>query len=104
MTIDPDRTENESLENLKRTLLRYPGNCKGYLHVVIPEKSETIIELPDQMRLAASVGLTREINRLLGYNAVYTRCAVVPPTLKDNGRRGKKFPPKNKTKSLPREH
>jgi DNA polymerase-3 subunit alpha len=104
MTIHPDRTENESLEKLKEVLLRYPGGCKGYLHVVIPEKTETIIELPDQYRLAASVSLTREVNRLLGYNAVHTRCAVIPPTLGDNGRRGKKFPPKNKNKSMPHQN
>jgi DNA polymerase III subunit alpha len=96
MTIDSDRMENEPLEKLKDILIRYSGNCKGYLHFVIPEKTETIIELPDQLRLAASVNLNREVNRLLGYNAVHTRCAVIPATLKDSVRRGKKFPVKNK--------
>jgi hypothetical protein len=68
--------------------------------VVVPEQSETVIELPDTLRLAAGVNLTREINRLLGYNAVTTRCAVIPLTLKDNGRGGKKYPLKNKIKSV----
>jgi DNA polymerase-3 subunit alpha len=100
--IDPDRLTDESLEKLKDTLVQYPGNCKGYIHVVVPEKTETVIELPDTLRLAAGVNLTREINRLLGYNAVTTRCAIIPLTLKDNGRGGKKYPLKNKNKSVSR--
>jgi DNA polymerase III subunit alpha len=104
MTIDAERTENEPLEKLKDILVRYPGNCKGYLHVVLPEKTETIIELPAQLGLSASVNLTREVNRLLGYNAVHTRCSIVPLTLKDDNRRGKKYPPKIKKKSIPLQH
>ncbi len=100
MTIEPGRTDNESLEKLKEILLRYRGNCKGYLHVVIPEKTETVIELPDDWRLSASVNLTREVNALLGYHAVHSQCAAIPSTVKDNGRGGKKYPIKNKKNAL----
>ena len=34
---------------------------------MIPEKTETIIELSEQMNLRAGVSLTNEVNRLLGH-------------------------------------
>jgi hypothetical protein len=39
-----------------------------------PEKTETVIALPDTIRLRAGTMLTREINHFLGYSAVQTIC------------------------------
>jgi len=54
-----------------------------------PEKAETIIALPDAMKLSAGVSLTREVNGLLGYNAVETRCDIATPSINARQYNGK---------------
>ena len=53
---------------------KHPGTCRTYVHLRNPEKTETIIELPETMALKASASLTREVNGFLGYNAIETVC------------------------------
>jgi len=77
MTIDAERIAQQALNDLYQILKNYPGKCPGFLHLVIPGKTETIIELPEQMRLRAGRSLTREIDRLFGYHAVNTHCSPV---------------------------
>ena len=91
VTIDAERTDQKVLKDLYRVLKNYPGKCKGFLHVVIPSKTETIIELPQQMNLRAGVSLKNEVNRMLGYQSLSTHCSPIKssPHLSDN--RGKKF-------------
>lgn len=72
--LDVDRTDRGSFLKLNDIFKRHPGTCQGYVHLMDPEKSETIIALPDAIRLKAGAMLTREINHLLGYNAVETIC------------------------------
>ncbi|ACM21636.1 DNA polymerase III, alpha subunit [Geotalea daltonii FRC-32] len=60
----------EQLESLKGIIKRYPGSCRSYLHIVIPEQSRTTINLPDTCMLSASEDLSLEVKNLLGYNAV----------------------------------
>ncbi|WP_243371734.1 DNA polymerase III subunit alpha [Geotalea sp. SG265] len=60
----------EQLESLKGIIKRYPGACRSYLHIVIPEQSRTTINLPDTCMLSASEDLSLEVKNLLGYNAV----------------------------------
>jgi hypothetical protein len=59
------------------------------VHVVIPEKTETIITLPAHLNLQAGKPLVRQVNRLLGYPAVTTHCAPVQvmPQQSENNKR-----------------
>jgi len=91
MTIDTKRTDQSMLRELYQILEKYPGKCKGYLHVIIPEKTETIIELPGHMHLRAGVSLTKEVNRLFGYHSVNTNCSPIKPALRVSENNGKKF-------------
>ncbi len=88
--LDITRTEKELLEKLKDILKRHPGSCRGYVHLLNPEKTETVIALSDATRLKAGSSLIREANRLLGYNAAETICepADIPP--KSDGYNGKR--------------
>ncbi len=90
ITVDSERTTAAELERLYGILKSYPGNCKGFLHLVIPQKTETVMELPEQMKLKAGVALRREIDRLLGYSAVKTLCLPVASSLPVQNFRGKK--------------
>jgi len=89
LTVDTGISEQQALSRLYEILKKYPGQCKGYLHLVIPEKSETVIELPDNFKLRAGVNLTREVNGLLGYAAIQTHCAPIPAAQNNNGRKKK---------------
>jgi hypothetical protein len=50
------------------------------MYIVIPDQSETIVQLPEHFRLAPSEALNREIKGLLGYDAVTTRCRSMQKT------------------------
>ena len=91
MTLDTKRTDQQTLKDLYQILEKYPGKCKGYLHVIIPEKTETIIELPGHMHLRAGVSLTNEVNRLLGYLSVNTHCSPIKPSVRTAENNGKKY-------------
>jgi DNA polymerase III subunit alpha len=88
VTIDASRTDAAALEQLHDMLGRYPGKCRGYLHLVVPEKkTETIIELPDRFSLGAGLSLRRDLRRLLGYHAMHTCCAPIAAAPLKRGRR-----------------
>jgi len=56
---------------------------------LIPEVSETIIALPDAIKLKADSTLIREVNGVLGYEAVDTVCTAASIAPKTNGFRKK---------------
>jgi len=86
LTVDTGISEEQTLERLYEILKKYPGPCKSYVHLMIPGKTETIIELPEHLKLRVGVGLTREVKNLLGYSAIQTHCAPIPAAQNNNGR------------------
>ncbi|MFW6334656.1 MAG: DNA polymerase III subunit alpha, partial [Desulfosalsimonas sp.] len=91
IVIDTETVSESRLGDLLDILRRYPGGCKGFLHVRIPSKTETVIALPEEMKIRASVALRQEVNSLLGYEALYTVCSPVNgPSASGNGKNGKK--------------
>jgi hypothetical protein len=52
-----------------------------------PEKTDSIIALPDSMRLKAGSALVREVKELLGYNAVETLCMAAKTEARRNNYR-----------------
>ncbi len=58
----------EYMEKLRDVLLNHRGNCKAFLHLVIPDESETIIALGDDFQLNASDLLIDEVESLFGYS------------------------------------
>jgi len=67
-------TDREALAKLHDILQRHPGGCRAYLHLRSPENTDSIVALPDSLKLKAGGSLIREVNELLGYNAVATQC------------------------------
>jgi DNA polymerase-3 subunit alpha len=72
--LDITRTQREVLVKLKEILKSHPGSCHAYIHLINPDKTETIIALSNSVKLRAGLPLTREVNRFLGYNALETAC------------------------------
>lgn len=56
----------EELILLRDTLLDFPGRSTVYLHMLQSTNGETIIELPEQVRIASSPELERTLERLFG--------------------------------------
>ncbi len=88
--LDITQTEKTLLEKLNTVLKRHPGSCQAYIHLLNPDKTETIIALSHKMRLKAGSSLIREVNRLVGYNAAETVCQPAEPSSTFNGYNGKR--------------
>ena len=58
------------LRALKQIVQRYRGGCEVRLHVVIPNRSETVIKLPERLKMAASDEAMMEAEKLFGYNVM----------------------------------
>ncbi len=64
-------TNPKQLQTLKQVLTRFKGDCKAYLHMTIPGKSETVMELPVEFRVAPSQQLVASVEKIFGHNVTY---------------------------------
>jgi len=58
------------LRQLKGVVQRYRGNCEVQLHITIPNRSETTIQLPDQLKMAAVDEAIAAAEDLFGYSVM----------------------------------
>jgi len=65
----PGLDENQ-LRSLREIVGRYRGECEGVIHLVIPNRSETLVKLPDALRIQACDELMDDVEKLFGYNVV----------------------------------
>ncbi|HWP57260.1 MAG TPA: DNA polymerase III subunit alpha [Candidatus Acidoferrales bacterium] len=59
------QVEPQELERLRDTLLQFPGSLSVFLHLLAAE-GETVIELPEGLKVAAGPGLLEEMEKLFG--------------------------------------
>ncbi|HKI51306.1 MAG TPA: DNA polymerase III subunit alpha [Geothermobacteraceae bacterium] len=62
--------EETHLHALKDIVARHRGDCEVLLHLVIPDRSETILQLPETLKAAASDQIMDAAEKLFGYNVV----------------------------------
>ncbi len=62
--------EKEQLHKLKEIVEGHRGNCEAFIHVVIPNRSETVISLPEEIRVKPCDGLLVDVEKVFGYNVV----------------------------------
>ncbi len=62
--------DDRQLRSLKEIMTRYRGECEALIHLVVPNRSETVILLPDTLRLQASDEMMDDVEKLFGYNVV----------------------------------
>jgi DNA polymerase-3 subunit alpha len=74
LKIDITKLDKEKLQKLYGILQRHRGTCGAYLHLRIPQKTETVVALPDDIRLRAGRELSHAVREFLGYGAVETVC------------------------------
>ncbi|TYP00012.1 DNA polymerase III alpha subunit [Geothermobacter ehrlichii] len=58
------------LRQLREVIEKHRGECQVMLHMVIPDRSETTLRLPDNLRVAATDQMLDDAERLFGYNIV----------------------------------
>jgi DNA polymerase-3 subunit alpha len=95
--LEISRTDREVLTQLHDIFERHPGGCPAFLHLRSPDNTDSVIALPEVLKLKAGGEISREVNSFLGYQAVETRCGAVPAASALNGlnRNGRKDRPFN---------
>jgi len=63
--VSPNVTSEEFVR-LHAMLRRYPGTCPVFLHLRKPDQSETVIELPEDLRVASNPELLQTVEQLFG--------------------------------------
>ncbi len=61
-----DRVTEDAFRNLKDTLSQHSGECPCFLHLLLPNKTETIIALPRDLRVAPTEGMLEAVELLFG--------------------------------------
>jgi DNA polymerase-3 subunit alpha len=56
----------EELERLRSVLAEHPGPCEAFLHLMRPDATETILALPQTIRVAANAEVLDAVERVLG--------------------------------------
>jgi DNA polymerase-3 subunit alpha len=74
LNLDITMMDKEKLQQLYNILHRYKGSSNAFLHLRIPERTETVIALPNHIRLRAGSALAEAVKEFLGYPAVETVC------------------------------
>jgi DNA polymerase-3 subunit alpha len=88
--LEMSRTDRAGLENLHAILQRHPGACPAFVHLRSADNTDSIIALPDALKLKAGSALIRDVDQFLGYRAVETRCRAVASTASMNGHNDRK--------------
>ncbi|HEX9147348.1 MAG TPA: OB-fold nucleic acid binding domain-containing protein, partial [Candidatus Binatia bacterium] len=57
---------SDDFVRLRDTLLDFPGACTVFLHLLTDNKVETVIELPEHVRVASTPELEESVSKLLG--------------------------------------
>ncbi|MBW1739504.1 MAG: DNA polymerase III subunit alpha [Deltaproteobacteria bacterium] len=74
VNLDITSLNKEGLQRLCDILQHYKGSCNAFLHLRMPQRTDTVIALPDSIKVKAGPDLTEAVNELLGYPAIETVC------------------------------
>jgi len=61
---------SDLLERLKSILLGERGRCRVFLHMIIPNRSETVISLSEQFNVAPSDNIAKRVEEIFGHHIV----------------------------------
>ncbi|MGD8702542.1 MAG: DNA polymerase III subunit alpha [Desulfosarcina sp.] len=73
LMVDPEKTDREVLSRVHAVLKRFPGSCKGFVHICLKDQAEAVVSMDDALKIRYCDALNREVNAILGYNGVQTR-------------------------------
>jgi DNA polymerase-3 subunit alpha len=61
-----ERVTDDLFARLKDTLAEHRGECPCYIHLLLPNKTETVIALPRELRVAPTEGMLEAVEQLCG--------------------------------------
>jgi DNA polymerase-3 subunit alpha len=64
--VDVAKSAEEDIESIKELLQKHKGEYDGYIHLIIPDKSETVIYLGKELKLNISDDIKREADNIFG--------------------------------------
>ncbi len=64
---------DDQLVRLRDALAQHRGSCPAYLHVIVPGNSETVIELPENLRVVASEAMLDAVESIFGSGVAVLR-------------------------------
>jgi DNA polymerase-3 subunit alpha len=72
LNLDISNLDKGGLQRLLEILKQHRGSSTTFLHLLMPQRTDTVIALPDTIKVKASRDLTEAVNGFLGYPAVET--------------------------------
>jgi DNA polymerase-3 subunit alpha len=66
LALRADRVDESTLRTLRETLARHRGECPAFLHLLLPDRTETVIALPRDLRVAPTEGMVEAVEQLFG--------------------------------------
>jgi len=64
--LQAERLSAEHLRTLRQTLAQHRGSCDAFLHLLLPDRTETVIALPAELKVAPTERMVEEVERLFG--------------------------------------
>lgn len=61
-----ERVDEAHLRTLRATLTQHRGPCSAFLHLLLPNRTETVIALPADLKVAPTERMVEEVERLFG--------------------------------------
>ncbi len=91
LMVNPEITDRETLTRVHQTLKRYPGPCKGFVHVCLGAQAEAVVAMAEDFCIQYCDAMIREVNSIFGYDAVQTRCIDAAGAMRNSnmGKRSK---------------
>ncbi len=73
LEVPADRITEAQLVQLRETLSQHRGSCPAYLHLIVPGRSEAVIELPESLRVVPSEAMLDAVERIFGSGVAMLR-------------------------------
>jgi len=64
--LQAERLSDEQLRTLRQTLTQHRGPCSAFLHLLLPNRTETVIALPAELKVAPTERMLEDVDRLFG--------------------------------------
>jgi len=61
-----ERVNEEHLRSLRAALTQHRGACSAFLHLLLPNRLETVIALPSDLKVAPTERMVEDVERVLG--------------------------------------
>jgi len=61
-----ERVDEGALRSLRQTLAAHRGACNAFLHLLLPNRTETVIALPAELKVAPTERMVEDVERLFG--------------------------------------